>query len=667
MFVKILAFLLIATPLFAQTKAIVVSDTSIIRDTYIRGFSDSLTNFGVASVLPVNSGTKVLFKFENLASAFNPNRPLFACTLFVQSYNDIYNTASGTITLYKMLTDWEEGSGIRRSGALWRYAEAPTLPDTIPASQLPSYFSWADSLLDSDAKDQYTCGSCYIFGAAAALEDALMIQNSERQLSYNSGNGVGCDRSGTNYSSLIVSDETFGDWETTTLPFKPLTDAYASSDNECGWTFIRNAGEYTFKTSESADASLRPRIFVSYTIDSSGTHSKTKQVTGSTQIYETVLKSGADSTTNFGSDTTIAINSTSQTLLIKINDVHTLFGNYVTSFDEVTCSLYVQTLTTNGNMWATRSLKKWVEGEASYVNWKTSNRWGLNGGLKQNSYDISEQHVLNCDPNQSCNGGSSTSIYNFWMANGVVQEANIPYSANDELSCTDTAGFSSHLIKWYWPIPYATPAQIKQQIIHRPVNIKVEDWDAQNSDCYVHSTPTLDIDHTLIAIGWCDTCQCGDSTGAFIVRNSHGESWGDNGIGYVSYNNNTRVLMSEGFTGAFIPETVTEPIMWSGAGTVNGTDVSDTAMSTVSVTTDEYQWYGLAIDTTLVRQWLSGGDNFGVMLKPTDIIFENNAVIGIGASEPSSRAGLPAKPRLVLYTEGTDIGNVKLGNVKIGK
>jgi C1A family cysteine protease len=41
--------------------------------------------------------------------------------------------------------------------------------------------------------------------------------------------------------------------------------------------------------------------------------------------------------------------------------------------------------------------------------------------------------------------------------------------------------------------------------------------------------------HAVVAVGFDDSMKIGRSTGAFIIRNSWGESWGDEGYGYLPY------------------------------------------------------------------------------------------------------------------------------------
>ena len=41
--------------------------------------------------------------------------------------------------------------------------------------------------------------------------------------------------------------------------------------------------------------------------------------------------------------------------------------------------------------------------------------------------------------------------------------------------------------------------------------------------------------HAVVAVGFDDSIEIGPSKGAFIIRNSWGEEWGENGYGYLPY------------------------------------------------------------------------------------------------------------------------------------
>ena len=150
-------------------------------------------------------------------------------------------------------------------------------------------------------------------------------------------------------------------------------------------------------------------------------------------------------------------------------------------------------------------------------------------------YSLAEQQLVDCatDGNSGCNGGFMTNVYNFY-SNGkaMMSEASYPYKGVDG-SCAYSASS-------------ATPVQTKSngKINHR---WKEQNWKDALSEGIVsiavsagnryfqnYKSGILDTtkcpnstDHAVAMIGWGQD----PSSGAqyWIVRNSWGTSWGEDG------------------------------------------------------------------------------------------------------------------------------------------
>ena len=152
--------------------------------------------------------------------------------------------------------------------------------------------------------------------------------------------------------------------------------------------------------------------------------------------------------------------------------------------------------------------------------------------------NLSEQQCVSClTPNGGCEtGGNSTWAFDLFRTSGAVDEQCMPYHAND----TDPCSLSYHCQKW---VKLGNPAytavsnnvnSIKQALLTGPVksSMAVEDtFFYYNGGCY--NKQYFGTNHAVLIIGWDDN-MC-DGQGAWIVKNSWGPGWGENGFFYIQY------------------------------------------------------------------------------------------------------------------------------------
>jgi hypothetical protein len=147
-------------------------------------------------------------------------------------------------------------------------------------------------------------------------------------------------------------------------------------------------------------------------------------------------------------------------------------------------------------------------------------------------WDLSEQQVLSCNTGgSSCSGGWMEDAYNLFMSYGAVDESCMPYEADDTVPCTQEECVPIVYQVGYEDIPNNINS-IKNALLDGPVSTTFMVYSDFDWDCYWHET-TDELNHAVVIVGW-DDDMCG-GLGAWIVKNSWGTEWGDDGFFYMPY------------------------------------------------------------------------------------------------------------------------------------
>lgn len=150
--------------------------------------------------------------------------------------------------------------------------------------------------------------------------------------------------------------------------------------------------------------------------------------------------------------------------------------------------------------------------------------------------DLSEQQVLSCNAGgSSCQGGWMGDGYDLFHSYGAIDEACMPYHANDNIPCTQENCVPRAQLLQYIDIPNNVNA-IKNALMIGPISTTFtvyDDFYGYSGGCYEHDGNDP-INHAVVIIGWDDN-MC-DGQGAWIVKNSWGASWGLHGFFYIKYN-----------------------------------------------------------------------------------------------------------------------------------
>ena len=161
--------------------------------------------------------------------------------------------------------------------------------------------------------------------------------------------------------------------------------------------------------------------------------------------------------------------------------------------------------------------------------------------------DLSEQFLVSCNKDSwSCDGGSIAHKYHYntlgikQSSIGAVLEDDMPYTASDE-SCSVSFNHPYKLSNWEYVSGSSsimpTTAQIKNAIYnYGPVSTRICSGEAfQDYSGGIFSTSEEDeycggsVNHEVILVGW------NDEGGYWILRNSWGDSWGEDGYMRIAY------------------------------------------------------------------------------------------------------------------------------------
>jgi hypothetical protein len=169
--------------------------------------------------------------------------------------------------------------------------------------------------------------------------------------------------------------------------------------------------------------------------------------------------------------------------------------------------------------------------------------------LKQYGFgptDLSEQQQVSCNTSMlGCRGGNSDAIA-YWETKGPLDEECFPYTASDRTPCAeDHCTQYPYRVENYHTVP-ATPDQFKSSLyIYGPSywRFTVHSdfftyWnDGSEGQVYVNNSYSYEGGHAVLLIGW------DDAKGAYLCKNSWGETGGPNGdgtfwIAYTGHANN---------------------------------------------------------------------------------------------------------------------------------
>jgi hypothetical protein len=223
----------------------------------------------------------------------------------------------------------------------------------------------------------------------------------------------------------------------------------------------------------------------------------------------------------------------------------------------------------------------------------------INGGQS----DLAEQHALSCSGAGSCYGGWYTTVYD-WLGggqDGLQTEQSVPYEGRDN-SCSASGGTPYEIATW----GYVDAVNIQPSVD----DIKASMCKYGSITAAVAATPAFiaygggvfdersssQINHAVTLVGW------DDSKGAWLLRNSWGTNWGEDGYMWIEYGSNS--------VGAYSAWTMVEEDADASNNSNNGPVIQSFSERNFRVTNDSGQNVELSVQWYTERDgkmtWLPG-------------------------------------------------------------
>ncbi len=169
------------------------------------------------------------------------------------------------------------------------------------------------------------------------------------------------------------------------------------------------------------------------------------------------------------------------------------------------------------------------------------------------TYDFSENNAKECNWEElnnygcpascvgSCDGGNYLMMATLFSQKGTVLESDDPYVAGD-VSCTTSVTYQKTLLDWRIICGNVVPSTsvLKTYIqnngpVYTSIYASFSGFSTYDGSYTLYYTGTEATDHAVLIVGWDDSLTHDGGSGGWIVKNSWGTGWGDNGYFTIAY------------------------------------------------------------------------------------------------------------------------------------
>ncbi|KNA16247.1 hypothetical protein SOVF_090680 [Spinacia oleracea] len=165
---------------------------------------------------------------------------------------------------------------------------------------------------------------------------------------------------------------------------------------------------------------------------------------------------------------------------------------------------------------------------------------GVNQIVTGDLISLSEQELVDCDTsyNDGCNGGLMDYAFEFIIKNGGIDtDDDYPYKARDGICDTYRKNAKVVSIDDYEDAPVNDEKALQKAVANQPISVAIEgggrDFQLYSSGIFTGKCG-MALDHGVTAVGYGTE----DGVDYWIVRNSWGSGWGEEG--YIRMERNTK-------------------------------------------------------------------------------------------------------------------------------